>query len=326
LLLLARRPGLRFFDCDVCRCQGIPHGPGQARQSNWRGTVSPWVWNAHGACRLIGAFSLGTVDGARAADPLVQPITRKTESDRPELSSESSNSAADGSDTESAWNDFFPPPDPEFDWIQLTSDEWLKGQIKVLYDFKLEFDSDNLGLLTFDWDDIKRVRTARPQAIRVEGLQGGGPPTTVFGVLTILDSTAYVGSGPEARRFSTDDIVSIATGTRREAGYWSGKVSLGASAQSGNSDLVYTSLSASVKRRRAVSRAVVDYLGNFSRSGGVETSNNHRLSGHFDRFKTTKWFWRPVFGEYSRDTFKNIEDQLTLDTGGGYHIIRTSKT
>jgi hypothetical protein len=46
----------------------------------------------------------------------------------------------------------------KFDWIQLTSGEWLKGDIKVLYNDKLEFDSDKLDLLELDWEDVKQVR------------------------------------------------------------------------------------------------------------------------------------------------------------------------
>lgn len=48
-------------------------------------------------------------------------------------------------------DNFYPPEDNKFDWIQLTSDEWLKGDLKALYDYKLEFDSDNLELLTFSF-------------------------------------------------------------------------------------------------------------------------------------------------------------------------------
>ena len=32
-----------------------------------------------------------------------------------------------------------PPPADEFDWIQLTSGEWLKGELKVLYRKKLGY-------------------------------------------------------------------------------------------------------------------------------------------------------------------------------------------
>jgi len=42
----------------------------------------------------------------------------------------------------------------EYDWIRLASGEWLKGDIKVLRGDALEFDSDELGDPTFDWDRI----------------------------------------------------------------------------------------------------------------------------------------------------------------------------
>ena len=53
-------------------------------------------------------------------------------------------------------SDFMPPPD-EYDWIQLTSDEWLKGELVSLFDDQLVFDSDNLGLLKLDWEEIGRA-------------------------------------------------------------------------------------------------------------------------------------------------------------------------
>jgi len=57
----------------------------------------------------------------------------------------------------------------KFDWIQLTSGEWLKGDLKVLYDDKLEFDSDELDLLELDWEDVKQVRGHKLHSVRFEG-------------------------------------------------------------------------------------------------------------------------------------------------------------
>ena len=44
----------------------------------------------------------------------------------------------------------FVPPRDGFDWVQLTSDEWLKGELVSLYEGTLEFDSDHLGVLEID--------------------------------------------------------------------------------------------------------------------------------------------------------------------------------
>ena len=53
----------------------------------------------------------------------------------------------------SSWEAFAPPAD-EFDWIQLTSKEWLKGDIKIFFEYELEFDSDHFGVIKLDFDDI----------------------------------------------------------------------------------------------------------------------------------------------------------------------------
>lgn len=59
-----------------------------------------------------------------------------------------------------AWSNFAPPEDKKFDWIQLNSGEWLKGKIKVMYNYTLEFDSDELDLLELDMDDVKQIAPA----------------------------------------------------------------------------------------------------------------------------------------------------------------------
>src|SRR5262245_53515266 len=60
-----------------------------------------------------------------------------------------------------------PPPAPDkFDWIQLKSGEWLKGELIALYEDKLEFDSDELNKLSLDWEDIRQVRTGRVVQVR----------------------------------------------------------------------------------------------------------------------------------------------------------------
>ncbi|MEC4724743.1 hypothetical protein HWQ46_04170 [Shewanella sp. D64] len=53
----------------------------------------------------------------------------------------------------------YPPADASYDWIQLTSFELLKGEIKNLYDDKLEFKSDELDTLYIDWEDIKVLQS-----------------------------------------------------------------------------------------------------------------------------------------------------------------------
>src|SRR5262245_20862292 len=50
------------------------------------------------------------------------------------------------------------PPGPEtadkLDWVQMTSGEWLRGEIISLYDEVLEFDSEEFEDLELEWEDI----------------------------------------------------------------------------------------------------------------------------------------------------------------------------
>lgn len=81
-----------------------------------------------------------------------------------------------------------------------------------------------------------------------------------------------------------------------------------------------------VRRRTPKNRFVIGYLGNYSESGDTEIANNHRVNAYYDIFAAKKYFWRPVFAEYFRDPFQNINNQGTIGFGGGYHIIDTPKT
>jgi hypothetical protein len=224
-----------------------------------------------------------------------------------------------------AWEEFYPPPDTEFDWIQLGSGEWLKGELRTIYDFQMEFDSDELGLLKIDLEDIRQVRTSRVEAVRFQTPGDGNSPTSAFGLLTVDEDKVIIGTGPDARTLKRSDVISVAKGAERERDLWTGSFSLGANIRSGNSDLTDSSIQARAERRRAVSRYVAEYLGNFSSAEGIETSNNHRLTTYFDVFKSSKTYWRQIYFEYVRDKFRNIQHQGTVNTGIGYDIIRTSK-
>lgn len=93
------------------------------------------------------------------------------------------------------------PPRPaadQFDWIQTTSGEWLKGELKVLYREKLEFDSDELDLQELDWEDVKYVRGHRIFSVRLEGPEG---PIVVVGLLEVTEDKVFVTVGEDRQEF-----------------------------------------------------------------------------------------------------------------------------
>lgn len=212
------------------------------------------------------------------------------------------------------------PTATDFDWVQLTSGEWLKGEIQGLYKDSLEFDSDKLDLLELDWDDVKYVETHIPGSAYIEGTG------TVYGFFTINQTKIIVSNNGDKTEYDRSSLVSFITGGEEELDYWTAKITFGLNLRSGNTDQADYNAKLNLKRRTSFSRFVLDYIGNISKTSTIETINNHRASATSDRYKTRRFFYRPLFGEYYRDPFSNIDSKITIGTGLGYTIIDTTRT
>src|SRR5688572_29134075 len=141
-----------------------------------------------------------------------------------------------------------PPPMPDkFDWVQLVSGEWLKGEIKVLYEESLEFESEELDMLNLDLADIKQLRSAQVLNVRVQGDE-----TATGKVLLEGDSLKVLGDSP--REFKRAELLSITAGVPKERNYWTGRVSAGGNLRSGNTDEVEGSANVSFQRRTVENR------------------------------------------------------------------------
>ena len=203
------------------------------------------------------------------------------------------------------------PTVTNFDWIQLNSGEWLKGEIKGMFKDSLEFDSDELDLLTLDWGDVRYVETHSPGSAYIED------HGRVYGYFEINRTKIIVTDGGETKEYDRSKLVSFITGGEQESDYWSAKFTLGLIVRSGNTDQVDYNAKLNLKRQTSFSRFMMDYVGNISNTQDVETINNHRVTAVADRFKTRHFFWRPIFGEYYRDPFSNIDSRITVGGPNG---------
>jgi hypothetical protein len=225
------------------------------------------------------------------------------------------------------WEAFEPPPDSKYDWIQLTSGEWLKGDFKVMYNYVLEFDSDELDLQEFDLEDVKRLRTREMKSVLIENEGKRHDSSTLRGVLEINGDQVVPRRAEHEVKIPRDKVISIAGGKKRERDYWTGMISLGANIRRGNTDTADITIIANLKRRTAATRLNSDYISNYSQNGdGGETANNQRLSGFYDRFLTSRFYWQALAGEYYRDPFSNIYGQYSLSMGAGYDFVHSPKT
>ena len=199
--------------------------------------------------------------------------------------------ASSASGTAAAWGSVSPPTD-KFDWVQTTSGEWLKGELKVLYSGSLEFDSDKFGLQTLDWDDVAQVLGHGHERLRFDA---PGGPITVDGVVRITEDKVIVETDLGVREFERSLLISITPGAVKELDNWSAKISFGLNFTQGNTDQTDLTAKFDVRRRTPNNRFVISYLGNFSATSNLQTVNNHRLNTFFDIFAKKSYFWRPVW-------------------------------
>jgi hypothetical protein len=214
----------------------------------------------------------------------------------------------------------FTPPDDGYDWLRLVSGEWLRGELIGVFNDEVVFDSDVLGELTIDGEDVNRFYSPRTFGLSIRGRE------LLVGRVYLDGDRVTVLVSEVEQEFTRSELIAITVSAERERDRWSGDISLGINVRQGNSEFIEYNMIAGVERRTPQSRTFVDYLGNFNETEGVRVANNHRVSGVLDRFSGSRFFWRPFIGQYFRDPFQNIEHQGTLETGLGYELIDTSGT
>jgi putative salt-induced outer membrane protein YdiY len=210
------------------------------------------------------------------------------------------------------------PPADRFDWIQLDTGEWLKGKIKAMQRRKLEFDSEKMDIVTFDWKDVRQVRSPRViDVLFVDGKQVSGP-------VTISPKEVTVG-GAEPLTVPRNELESLTPGGSHEGSYWSGKASVGLTLRAGNTESVDYTTQAQFQRRNPTTRFTLDYIGNFSSVNNQENANNHRVNTEFDLWLSRRAYLLLPFAEYYSDPFQNLASRATGGVGVGYDLVNQPK-
>ena len=213
----------------------------------------------------------------------------------------------------------------DFDWVKLSSDEWLKGDIISMYDEKLEFDSDELDVQTIDLEDVAELRSKQWQSIRM--FDG----TIAEGYLVIKDGQLSMVKHGVTTHYNLNNLLSIASSGKNERDLWDGYINLGINLREGNTVQVDYTFSAGVQRRSASSRFKVDYTADYSRYEDQETqvtnvtADSERLTSSFDWFFNPKVYFRAADFEYIADEFLNLDYRIHYGIGLGYHIVDTSR-
>jgi len=227
-----------------------------------------------------------------------------------------------GADRSPAQDSTWKPPLPnpkEKDWVQLTSGEWLRGDVKVLVDESFVFDSKELDELTLDWDDIKELRSPR---ILTYYFQDIG---TFVGTAVMKDSVVSIRIGEDVRSFPRPKLLSIIEGEPTELNFWSGRIQAGLVVRSGNTDQADLHTLLFLRRQTTRTRFDVNYTGNYGAVDSAQTINNHDATAKFDLLISSGFFVTPASVNLYADKFQNIALRTTVGAGLGYFITRKKK-
>ena len=201
-----------------------------------------------------------------------------------------------------------------FDWIQLKSGEWLKGYLDYVQDKKVQFESDELEDLTLKLKDVRQLYSGKAMFTKFDGRE------ELYGSVVLSNGIVQV-VGPEQLELPRFFLQGITPGGSREIEFWSGKLTIGANVQSGNTKQATLNSSAELARRTPATQFLLNYLGNFNEVEGTESANNHRVNASYDVRLSRHWFVRPAQFEYYRDELANIAHRGTVGIGAGYYIF-----
>ena len=229
-----------------------------------------------------------------------------------------SKNKVDISKLQKSWEELSPTP-KSYDWVQTKSGEWFKGYIKALYKDTLEFDSDEVGLYNFDFDDVVQIKSYQILSVNIENV------AIIKGIIRFKDNKITIIQGEDKYEFEKNQIISIASEGSREKDVWSGKITISIDKREGNIKNFNYSAKANIKRRTAKTKLEFDYLGRIAGKNNVETANDHLVNEKFDVYITRHLFYTPLASEYYNNTYKNIQGRYRVGAGVGYMFVDTPK-
>ncbi len=204
-----------------------------------------------------------------------------------------------------------------FDWIQMVSGEWVKGNIERMRNENLEFDSDKLDMLYLDFADVALVHSPQVNTyVFDDRISATGPAViTADHVIVQTDEGTKV--------FPRSELESIVEG-ERERDWWSMKLRFGLTLNRGNTDQLTYDINFNTRREDRLTLLDLNYNATFGQTDGTQNVNRHLGQFLFNVFLGSRWWVTPAFGQLFNDRFQNIQFRATPAAGAGVHIIDMS--
>jgi hypothetical protein len=204
-----------------------------------------------------------------------------------------------------------------FDWVQMVSGEWIKGNIERMRDDTMEFDSDKLDMLYLDFDDITLVHSPQVNTYVFDDR------VSATGRAVITADQIIVETRDEGTKvFPRAELESIVEG-EKEKDWWSMKLRFGLTLNKGNTDQLTYDIAFNTRREDRMTLLDLNYNASFGQTDGVQNVNRHLGEFLFNVFLGSRWWVTPAFGQLFNDRFQNIQFRATPAAGAGVHLVDT---
>lgn len=205
-----------------------------------------------------------------------------------------------------------------FDWVQMVSGEWIKGNIARMRNDKMEFDSDKLDMLYLDFADVSLVHSPQVNTYVFDDRESATGPAVITAEQVIVQTEAGTKTFPRA------ELESIVEG-ENERDWWSMKLRFGLTLNRGNTDQLTYDILFNTRREDRMTLLDLNYNATFGKTDGVQNVNRQLGEFLFNVFLGSRWWVTPAFGQLFNDRFQNIQFRATPAAGAGVHIVDMTK-
>ena len=199
------------------------------------------------------------------------------------------------------------------DKIVLENGDTLTGTVEKVVDGKLTFKTEYSGPIEIQVGKIKQIFTDNPVEVHLKSGE------ILKGKLKTMEDGKLAVEPSAERQATTTELQSMASINPPPKPKWNGSLTVGATAQSGNTNLKTVSIGAGFHRRTDDDRFTASYLFNYAEEDHAMTARNHYGAGEYDYFFTKKWYGLLAV-ELFNDTFQDLNLRTTAGVGAGYQV------
>jgi putative salt-induced outer membrane protein YdiY len=214
-----------------------------------------------------------------------------------------------------------PAPPCLADTFILTNGDRVTGQIQRIEPGKVVVATDYAGEVKIDWARIADFTADKPMTLELDN------GSRLYGDVSGDSSTIRIRSldGSLTNFVEVKRVDAIFPEVLQDRLVLSGRINIGASETSGNTQTGAAHLDAELVARKGQDRYTAGTLFNRTTNEGVKTASNARLYASYDRFFTKKWY-ATADTTLEHDPFADIELRATAGVGIGYQALASART